>query len=50
MVVQMATKILARNMKAPAIDSTKLNLAAFFRISRKECRADGQKDSEVMAQ
>ena len=45
-----ATNILARNMNAPAIDSTNENLAAFFKISRKACRAEGQKLSEEIAQ
>jgi len=49
-VVQMATKNFARNMKVPAMDSTNENLAAFLRISRKAWRAEGQKDSDEIAQ
>jgi len=49
-VVDTAMKVLAKNMNASAIPSTKANLAEFFKISKKLCRAEGQNDSDVIAQ
>ena len=43
-------KVLARNMKLSAMPSTNANLAAFFRIRRKLCSAEGQKLSLEIAQ
>jgi hypothetical protein len=43
-------KVFAKNIKASAIPSTNANLAEFFRISKKLWSAEGQKDSDVIAQ
>ena len=42
-VIAVEMKNLVRNMKKLAMPSTKLNLAAFFRIKMKELRAEEQK-------
>jgi hypothetical protein len=48
-VVEIAMKNFARNMNASLRPSTNANFAAFFKINRKLCRADGQKDSLEIA-
>ena len=48
-VVEIAMKNFARNMKASLKPSTNANFAAFFKIKRKLCKADGQKDSLEIA-